>query len=206
MRGQAADLLVTLGEVGPQNEVIKALHGMLAEPGALRSQRCKAAQALGGFEYNADSAVAASAILPDLIRLAIDACKEDTAIAEKRLKQAAVVPLRGAAVAKSVASGFPRRRLATVLYSVKMGLAAASAGTEQQKATAFALTERIDAAMKMLEDTKKSDRELVLNFKINCSQFESMLDSLQRPAEPEQEVTTEDQEDADAEPDLFGGQ
>ena len=87
-----------------------------------------------------------------------------------------------------------------------MGLAAASAGTQQQKATAFALTEQIDAAMKLLEDTKKSDRELVSNFKINCSQFESMLDSLQRPAEPEQEVTTEDQEDADVEPDLFGGQ
>ena len=213
MRHQAADLLAILGEVGPQNQVVKAMHGMLAEKGAPRSLRCAAATTLGRLQYGPESAADATATFPDLIRLAIESCKEYTALGTKLEYQESLNPRRPVRrpqlgigdplLEEPIVSVFPRRQLATVLSCVGDGLKAISAVAEpNQKAAVADVMAKMDEAMKLLADKKKPDKELIKAFTKSCGELETALKNLNAPPgsvtpEPEDATAAEDQ-------DLFG--
>ena len=97
-------------------------------------------------------------------------------------------------------SVFPRRQLATVLSSVGDGLKATSAfAALNQKAAVDAVTVKMDAAMKLLADKKKLDRELIAAFTKSCVELETALKNLNAPpgsvtSGPKDETATEDQE------------
>ena len=88
MHGQAADVLATLGNPGPKNEVPQALLTMLNDKDLPIPLRSKAARALGKLTYSGDPP-AADPYLKALAGLARDALSADQPAHRGRVRQVA---------------------------------------------------------------------------------------------------------------------
>jgi hypothetical protein len=104
LRGNAAEVLGALKEVGQNNAVVTALDKGLVDPDSRLRARGQMAEALGQLKYPAESKIDFSALAGHMGQLAVDACTAQAAKAQKD-KQAV-----------------SRRQLKTLLKNVARGL------------------------------------------------------------------------------------
>jgi hypothetical protein len=168
LRGNAAEVLGSLKEVGPQGAVVTALDRGVADPDSRLRARCQMAEALGLLKYPTGSKIDYSSVAGHLGQLAYDACAAQTAKTQKD-KQS-----------------LPRRQLKTVLKSVMRGLngpvekspggiTAAAAATPHKDAVAK-VTEQVQGLLKLCDNS--DDDALIADLQSQLEQLQKILATL----------------------------
>jgi hypothetical protein len=122
MRGQAANILGTLRNTGPKNEVIAALETVVNDPEASSSLRARAARALGSLDYSKAKQVDPSNVAAQIAAMTVSLYNE-----EKKQKDRA--------------NEFPNRRLVKFWFqSANTGLVGTGAADSKESLLALSKT------------------------------------------------------------------
>ncbi len=82
LRGRAADVLALMKEVGPGDEVVRALDKVINNPAESAKLRSRAARTLGGLDFPANSGTDFKSLADHIGHMAVDLCKKELDAAE----------------------------------------------------------------------------------------------------------------------------